>query len=698
MPELLIELRSEEIPARMQLRAAEDLKRLLTDGLKAAGLNWSRADAFATPRRLALVVDGLPERTPDRAEEIKGPRIDAPVQAIEGFLRKVGDGKTLADCEQREDGKNKVWIFVRRSSGVATADAAREALVAAVKALPWPKSMRWSAHRRNWVRPLLGALAVFEGKPIGGMIDLGGGALAIGATTVGHRFHAPREFAVDGFMTYRGMLREANVILDSTERRERIAALLEQCASAQDLVLRDDPGLLDEVTGLVEWPVVHVGTIDIDFMALPPEVLTTSMRTHQRYFTLLNRDGSSAPRFAVVANIATDAAGDANIVAGNERVLRARLSDAKFFWDQDRKHRLETRLPALAERVFYAGLGSMADKVERIAVLAAVLALSIPGCDANKARRAARLAKADLSTGMVGEFPELQGVMGRYYALADGESGDIAEAIREHYAPQGPGDRCPNAPLSLAISIADKIDTLVGFFTIGEKPTGSKDPFGLRRAALATIRLIVENNLRLALVPIATAAHAAFAAQRGATWPKEAPVAALTAFVADRLKVALREKGVRHDLIDAVFARGGEDDLVRLLARVEALRLFLGSDDGANLLVAYRRASNIVAIEEKKDKARHDGPVDAALFRLDEERMLDAALAAAENTVGAALPREDFTAAMAALAKLRAPVDAFFDKVTVNDPEPELRRNRLRLLSRIHATLGRVADFAKIEG
>jgi glycyl-tRNA synthetase beta chain len=698
MAELLIELLSEEIPARMQARAAADLEKLVGDGLKGAGLVWSRVQSFVTPRRLALVFDGLPARTPERVEEIKGPRVGAPEQAVQGFLRKIGGDRTLADCETRSDGKSESWVYVNRIAGEATTQAVARVVGEAVKVFSWPKSMRWGALRQSWVRPLHAALVMFDGVAVPGELDLGGARIAFGRSTVGHRFLAPARFDVASVADYQEKLRAAFVILDPAERRAEIERQARAAAAGEGLSLKDDPGLLDEVAGLVEWPVAYVGTIDAAFTDLPGEVLSTSMRAHQRYFTLLAADGTTAPRFVVVANTRTDAQGVANIVAGNERVLRARLSDAKFFWDQDRKARLDSRVPALKERTFYARLGTMEDKVVRLQALAAGLAPLIPGCDVGEAQRAAFLAKADLSTGMVGEFPELQGIMGRYYARADSESDAVAEAIREHYSPLGPNDRCPSAPISIAVALADKLDTLVGFFAIGEKPTGSKDPFALRRAALGIIRLVVENGLRLPLGTLFVQSHQLLAAQLGAAAGNAVPAGELAAFFADRLKVALKERGVRHDLIDAVFALGGEDDLVRLLARVEALKTFLGGEDGANLLIAFRRASNIVAIEEKKDKAKHDGPVSVADLAAPEERALEAALAAAGPVVDRALAAEDFSAAMASLAGLRGPVDAFFDKVTVNDSNPTLRANRLRLLSRIRATLGRVADFTRIEG
>jgi glycyl-tRNA synthetase beta chain len=515
------------------------------------------------------------------------------------------------------------------------------------------------------------------------------GVISVGNTTVGHRFMAPAAFAVSGFADYRAKLEKAFVILDAAARRAKILADAQAAAAKLGVKLRDDPGLLDEVTGLVEWPVVLSGAIDERFMDVPAEVLVTSMRAHQKYFATLNADGSLSRHFIVVANmVAND--GGALIVAGNERVLRARLSDAKFFWDQDRKTKLEARVPALASRVFHAKLGTMLQKVERLEKLSVFIAGKI-GADVAAAARAARLAKADLSSGMVGEFPELQGVMGRYYARHDGESEIVANAIRAHYQPLGPGDVCPSEPVSVAVALAEKIDTLAGFWSIDEKPTGSKDPFALRRAALGVIRLVRENGFRLELRPIFAAALAAFRA------PEKLSTDML-GFFADRLKVSLKEEGVRHDLIDAVFALGGEDDLVRLLARVEALGAFLASDDGANLLAAARRASNIVGIESKKDGDAFDGAVDPAAFVLPEESALFARLSDVETSVQTCVVGEDYSGAMGALASLRGPLDAFFDKVTVNADDKTQRANRLKLLSQIRRTTMRVADFGKIEG
>lgn len=699
MPELLIELFSEDIPARMQARAADDLKTLVTAKLAAAGLTVERAVAHSTPRRLTLVLDGLPERTADVREEKKGPRVGSPDAAVQGFLKSAGLSH-LDQCERRDTGKGVFWFAVVEKAGRDTAVVLAEVIPAAVAELPWPKSMRWATGQTRWVRPLHSVLAVFGGRTLEGTVDLGGGLgrLAFVNTTRGHRFLSPEPFAVEGFADYAQRLRYAHVVLDREERKARIKADAERLCADAGLTLSPDDGLLEEVCGLVEWPVVLIGRIDEAFMDVPAEVLITSMRTHQKYFAVLDAEGRMAPRFIVVANMAT-ADGGAAVVAGNERVLRARLSDAKFFWDQDRRTGLEERVPALADITFHARLGTVAEKVTRMQALAGELARAI-GADVDAASRAALLAKADLVTGVVGEFPEVQGIMGRYYALGEGERGEVADAIAEHYKPLGPADRCPSAPVSVAVSLADKLDTLVGFFAIDEKPTGSKDPYALRRAALGVIRLIVENGLRLPLLEVFASAHRLYAATPagGGLAPAAGVAAELLAFFADRLKVVLRDRGVRHDLIDAVFALGGEDDLVRLLARVDALQTFVGSEDGANLLTAYKRASNIVRIEEKKDGAAHDQPVDPTRLAQDEEKALFAALTAALERTRPLLAAEDFAAAMAALAGLRAPVDAFFDKVTVNADDRGLRANRLRLLSQIRATLNAVADFSRIEG
>jgi len=691
MPDLLLELLTEEIPARMQGQAAEHLQRLAGEKLAAAGLVYASIKAYVTPRRLSLVATGLPPAQPDQIEERRGPRKGAPDQAVQGFLKSVGLA-ALDQCEERDTGKGVFYFAVIERAGEPTAQVLPPLIRSILHEFPWPKSMRFPSASFRWVRPINSVLSLFDGKVL--PLDLG--AIPVGHTTIGHRFLAPQRIPIKDFDDYQAKLHRASVALDPDARRKQIAEALQKAATTAKLTLKDDPGLLNEVTGLVEWPTVLTGTIDPASMSLPPEVLTASMRAHQKYFSLLDHKGGLAPKFLLVSNmIAKD--GGKTIVAGNERVLRARLSDAQFFWDQDRKTPLASRVPKLVERVFHAKLGTMEDKVARLEALATEIARYLPGDCAQAARSAAFLAKADLSTGMVGEFPELQGVMGRYYALHDGESREVADAIAEHYAPQGPNEKCPTAPASVAVALADKIDTLVAFFSIGETPTGSRDPFALRRAALGTIRLILENGLRIPLLSLLGAAFTIGAQAKRGGFEKN-PAAELLAFFADRLKVHLREQGVRHDLITAVFTLGGEDDLVRLLARVEALDRFLKSEDGANLLVAYRRAANIVRIEEKQDGRAYDGPARREALEMPEEKALAERLEAATATAKAALEREAFDEAMTALAGLRGPVDEFFDRVTVNTDKPELRENRLRLLSEIRATLNRVADFSQIEG
>ncbi|HVI52160.1 MAG TPA: glycine--tRNA ligase subunit beta [Candidatus Sulfotelmatobacter sp.] len=688
MAEFLLELLSEEIPARMQARAAEDLRRLVSEGLKKNGLDWEGLRSHATPRRLNLVVEGLPTATPDVSEERRGPRVGAPAQALDGFLK--GAGVTLAECEERDTGKGVFYFAVISRKGRPTADVLKDVVEQTLADFPWPKSMRWGSHSVRWVRPLQSIIALFDGK----VVPVSFGPISADDRTVGHRFLAPAAFAVKDYADYAAKLADAHVTLDATERRHEILRQAEAAAEREGFSLRQDEGLLAEVTGLVECPNVLVGTIDQAFMDVPDEVLITSMRSHQKYFSLLKADGRLANRFLVVSNMKAADGGKA-IVAGNERVLRARLSDAKFFWDTDRKHRLESRLPKLAERLYYAKLGTMLDKVERIKALSDAIAALI-GADAAQATRAAELAKADLSSEMVGEFPELQGLMGRYYALNDGEAAAVADAVADHYAPQGPNDRCPTARVSVAVALADKLDSLVGFFAIDEKPTGSKDPFALRRAALGVIRLILENGLRLSLRTLFVQAHAAYKLPLAVGADQTADD--LMDFFADRLTVALRENGVRHDLIAAIFAKGGEDDLVRLQARVGALTDFVASEDGSNLLIAYRRAANIVRIEEKKDGISHAGAIDGSLLGQAEEKALAEALASGRPALDKALADEDYAAAMAALARLRRPVDAFFDKVTVNCDEAPVRANRLRLLSQIGSAMEAIADFSKIEG
>ena len=699
MAELLLELFSEEIPARMQARAAGDLRRLATEALKAAGIDFESAESYVTPRRLALIVDGLPLRQPDRREEKRGPRVGAPEKAVQGFLR--GNGVTLDQCEQREAGKDTYWFAVIETEGGAVSDLLPGIVNKLIGDLAWPKSMRWGSGETRWVRTLERVLCVFDGEPVA--LDLPDG-IASGGVTTGHRFHAPEPFSVSSFAEYRDGLRAASVILDAQERRRIVADGATELAAGEGLSVRDDPGLLDEVAGLVEWPVPLMGRIDAEFMAVPEEVLITSTRSHQKYLSLLDSDGRLAPRFIVVANLeAADGGGE--IVAGNERVLRARLSDARFFWDQDRRKPLETRIDALAPMVFHAKLGNLAQKAERLAALAAELAAFVPGVDAGAACRAGRLAKADLITEMVFEFPELQGTMGGHYARHDGESEDVARAVSEHYLPAGPSGACPSAPVSVSVALADRIDTLVGFFAVGERPTGSGDPYALRRAALGVIRLVLENGIRLPLREAFRKAYWGYGetvpdfenALEGGHRPKQLERELLDFFV-DRLKVHLRSEGIRHDLIAAVFALGDEDDLVRLRARVEALRRFLATEDGANLLTAHKRAANIVAIEEKKDGVAYTGPVESSLLSEPEERALSESLDAVGARSAPLVENEAFDEAMTALAGLRGSVDAFFDRVKVNADDSGLRVNRLKLLSGIRATMGGLADFSRIEG
>lgn len=694
--QMLLELFSEEIPARMQANAADTLQKRILEGLKVAGFDGLTARSAVTPRRLALAVDGLPAAQPDVSEERKGPKIDAPEKAIDGFLK--ANGVTLDQCEKREMPKGTFLFVVIEKKGRATAEVLKEVIEETLAAFPWPKSMRWADNPTRWVRPLHAILCLFDGA----VVPVSFAGVSAGNTTRGHRFLAPDAFAVTDFDDYAAKLRDAFVMLDAQERADLISRQATDLAASEGLVLKQDEGLLREVTGLVEWPVCLMGRIDDAFMGVPDEVLSTSMREHQKYFSVLDQDGKLANRFVVVSNMKSEDGGK-QIVAGNERVLRARLSDAKFFWDQDRKAALESRVEKLKERVFHAQLGTDHDKVQRIRALAGTIAQAI-GADTAQVDRAALLAKADLSTGMVGEFPELQGLMGRYYALHDGEDAAVADAIAKHYSPLGPSDDCPRDPVAVCVALADKIDTLVGFWGIDQKPTGSKDPYALRRAALGVIRLILENGLRLNLLTVFEGAINAYVLEKmqGATPISFKDVdgipADLLSFFADRLKVHLKEQGVRHDLIAAVFELGGEDDLVRLLARVEALRGFVESEEGANLLAAYRRAMNIVRIEEKKDGAgAFAGAVDDAVLQAEEETALARTLTDVTAAATPALEAEDFQAAMAALARLRGPVDAFFDKVTVNAEDAALRVNRLRLLAAIGGAMGAVADFSKVE-
>ncbi|HWF77372.1 MAG TPA: glycine--tRNA ligase subunit beta [Caulobacteraceae bacterium] len=757
MPQLLLELLSEEIPARMQGGAARDLERMARERLAAAELPVERLRAYAGPRRLTLVVDGLPVAQGDRSEERKGPRVGAPEAALAGFLRSTGLSQ-----DQLTD-RDGVWFATIVRAGRPTPAIIAEMVEEIVRGFPWPKSMLWGEGRLRWVRPLQRILCVFDRQIV--PLDIDG--IVASDLSDGHRFMGEKTpFRARDFDEYREALAGHFVVLDAEERKARIQSGAEALCRANDLDLVEDEGLLDEVAGLGEWPVPLLGVMERDFLQLPPEVIRTSMRTHQRYFAVRGRSGALAPNFIVVANIEAPDGGKL-VAAGNARVLSARLKDAQFFWDEDRRAGFDVWLEKLQGRTFHARLGTMAERVARLEQLAAAIAPAV-GADPKRAREAAHFAKADLASGMVGEFPELQGVMGAYYAREAGLSGSIAEAIGQQYKPAGPSDEVPDAPLAMALALADKLDTLVGFFAIGEKPTGSRDPYALRRAALGVIRIVLKSEVRL---PVREAVKAWYstlktyvAAGRGVyvsaprttgwfgidpdepdlgiepyleeleealttetVWViktdedrpvwfdrtvvgKRAPTQPViyafraarevaeevTAFMVERLKVSLREQGARHDLVDAVFALG-DDDLVRIVRRVEALGRFLATDDGANLLAAYKRASNILAAEARKGELPSGAP--AALTGAPaEERALLKALGAAEPKVEQALAAEDFAAAMRALAALRAPVDAFFDKVLVNSEVAAERANRLQLLAAVRALMGQVADFSQVSG
>src|SRR5262245_19318794 len=696
MPDLLLEFLSKEIPARMQPRAAEDLQKLVTDRLVAAGLVYEGARAFATPRRLALAVHGIPVRQPDVREERKGPRVGAPENAVAGFLKSAGLASISEARIEKDPKKGEFYVAIIDRPGRPAIDVIAEIVPEVVRGFPWPKSMRWGSGDLSWVRPLHSIVATFgpeteEPDVVPFAVD----GIAAGDVTRGHRFLAPDPFPVRRLDDYVAKLEQAKVVLDRARREQTILADARNLAFAKGFELVEDPGLLTEVAGLVEWPVVLIGSFDAAFLAIPPEVIRTTIRNNQKCFVLRQSGGELASKFILVANTeATD--GGRAIVAGNERVIRARLSDAKFFYETDLKTRLEDRLPKLEEIIFHEKLGTQAERVARIEQLARDLAPQV-SADPDKAARAALLAKADLVTEMVGEFPELQGLMGKYYALAQGEDESIARAVEDHYRPLGPSDRVPTDPVSISVALADKLDALIGFWIIDEKPTGSKDPYALRRAALGVIRLIIHNELRLRLQALFARAERRFRQEPRSGGSKEL-AGGLLSFFADRLKVQLREQGARHDLVDAVFSLEGQDDLVLIVRRVEALAAFLDTDDGKNLLAGYKRATNIIRIEEKRDRRTYHGAPDAKLYGQSEERELAAAIDAAKRAAGEAVAREDFAAAMQAIAALRPNVDAFFDKVTVNVDDPPLRANRLKLLNEIRAATRAVADFSRIEG
>ena len=701
MPDLLLELFSEEIPARMQAGAAKELERLLVGALSDRGLLFESVKSFSGPRRLTLAVGGVPGKQPDTSEERKGPRVGAPEKAVEGFLRSAG--VTLDQCTRQSDGKGEFYVAVIHRAGRCTEEVLAEVLPEAIARLPWPKSMRWTAESVRWVRPLRSILCTLDGE----VVPFRFAGVESGNTTRGHRFLSSERIVVRRFEDYENKLAAARVVLDPEQRRETILHESRQKAFAVGTALIEDKSLLDEVVGLVEWPVPLLGEIDMEFMDLPAPILQTSMRVHQKFFAL--RDAATdglANRFIVVANLEA-ADGGKEIIVGNERVLRARLSDAKFFWAQDCRTSLVLRVPELAKVVFHAKAGTMLDRVHRIKALAGVLATML-NYDADEARRAGLLAKADLVSETVGEFPELQGTIGRLLALNDGENEAVVNAIGEQYQPAGPDDRVPSEPISITVALADKIDSLVTLWRAGEKPSGSRDPFALRRAGLGILRLVLQNSLS---VPLLVPMAAVLILQRGridagaseellalARIEERTELAEILAFLADRLKFALRDEGVRHDLIDAVFALSGDDDFVRLVTRVKALETVLKTPDGANLLTAYRRAANILRIEEKRDGRSYEKAADPTRLELAEERDLFEHMSAAETRIMQELARERYGDAMSVMATLRGPVDRFFEKVTVNVPEADLRKNRLSLLSGLRRVLHTVADFSRIEG
>ncbi len=744
MPDLLFELFSEEIPARMQAKAAEDLRRMVTDKLVAEGLVYEGAKAFVTPRRLALTVHGIPARQSDLKEERRGPKVGAPDAAVQGFLKSTGLASIEEAKIQRDPKKGDFYVALIEKPGRATLDVLADMLPVIIRTFPWPKSMRWGERSArpgalSWVRPLHAIVATFgmeteEPDVVKFAVD----GIEAGQTTYGHRFMAPAPINVRRFEDYRAKLLAAKVVLDPEARKDVILAEARTLAQAQNFELVEDQGLLDEVAGLVEWPVVLMGSFEPEFLSIPPEVIRATIRNNQKCFVVSDpKTAGLTNKFILTANIEASDGGKA-VVAGSERVIRARLADAKFFYESDLKTRLEDRLPKFDGIVFHEKLGSQGERITRIERLAGEIA-PLVGADVEKAKRAALLAKADLLTEVVGEFPELQGLMGKYYALAQGEDASVATASEEHYKPQGPNDRVPTDPVSVAVALADKLDTLVGFWAIDEKPTGSKDPYALRRAALGVIRLIIENGLRFPLYECSIF-HSLFFAERalstfegmvtrraqsldivvpglaealaqrahqiarsnealeGAAEHFHALISDLLVFFADRLKVQLREQGARHDLVDAVFALEGQDDLLMVVRRVEALGKFLDTDDGKNLLAGVKRANNILRIEEKKDGRTYDGPPDPALYGLAEEKALAKAIDQVKTDASTAVAQEDFAGAMGVMAKLRPAVDAFFEHVKVNDDDPHLRENRLKLLNEIRAATRAVADFSRIEG
>ena len=714
MAELVLELFSEEIPARMQLPMAEKLKSAMEDRLKAENLYFTDIKTAVTPRRLVLKADGLSLTQEDTVVEKRGPRTDAPEAAIEGFLRSTG--MELEQLTKLKTDKGEFYFAIQKQKGVPTKEVLKDAVEDIIPSLSWPKSMRWNDYKTRWVRPLKNICCVFGGESL----PIQFGHITANNKSEGHRFLSEGQFAVEDFNDYKKELENRFVILETEKRKEIIIEGARAKATELGLTLIEDDNLLTEVAGLVEWPEVLLGSIDPEFMTLPEEVLISSIKTHQKYFCLRNKEGKLASHFIVISNMkANDESG---IVAGNERVLRARLADAKFFWEQDSKIPLDERKEALERVIFHAEIGTVAQKVQRIQAVAKFLAVWVPHANLDLVERAALLSKSDLVTEMVGEFPDLQGTMGYYYALNDRNEKEVAEAIKEHYSPLGPSDECPKAPVSIAVAMADKIDTLTGLFTIDEKPTGSKDPYALRRAALGIIRLIIENQLSIPLKILIEHSlkqypKAVFKQEevieketgkgdkkkiKEITKTKKVKPADVTAdlllFFSDRLKALLKGENVRHDLIAAVFDSGDEDDILRVVKRVASLDSFLKTDDGQNLLAAYKRATNIVTIEEKKDETSYSGSISKGLLETEEEQKLYEILNEIKPNITKSLKENDFAGAMGLLSELRSPIDAFFDKVVVNCDKQDLRKNRLKLLSSLREILDNIADFSLIEG
>ncbi len=706
MAELLLEIFSEEIPAKIQTKMAESFKDSVLAHFEKNGLTHSGAKSYITPRRLSLVIEGVPEKQNDSSSEKRGPRVDAPQGAIDGFLKSTG--LALSELEKRNTDKGEFYFAVVKSVARPVSEVLTEILKDAIASLVWPKSMKWGNYNIRWTRPVHSILCVFNGH----VLPVSFGHITAGNKTRGHRFLGNAEFAVANFNEYQKKLKDHKVILCTQERKKIIENEAAAIAKEHGLSVKADAGLLEEVAGLVEWPVVLLGRIEEKFMHVPQEVLSTAMRSHQKYFSLTNNHGRLAPYFITISNMESADKGQ-KIISGNERVLRARLEDAKFFWDQDRRVSLESRVPDLEKVIFHAKLGTVAEKTQRMIDLAKFLAVWIPHANLVLVEKAANLSKVDLVTGMVGEFPELQGLMGSYYAIESKEEKEVAAAIKEHYSPVGPNDECPKAPLSIAVALADKIDTLAGLFSADEKPTGSKDPYALRRAALGVIRIILENNLRIPLRLVFERAVTAypdslfqpeegeaniFTRGKKREEKRDNVVNDLLDFFADRLKASLKDKAVRHDLIQAVFDGGSEDDLSRLVQRVDALSDFVATQDGVNLLAAYKRATNIVTAEEKKEGAKYSGEPIESLLKEQEEKDLYGLFSELQSSIEEKLKEDDFASVMRDLAKLRKPIDKFFDGVEVNCDEFDLRKNRLLLLAQFRQSLNQVADFGVIEG